>query len=261
MYDFIINYVVSLMISAEFVAHRGDCSGHIENTLSSIRSTLMAGIRLIEIDVQLSKDGVPVLFHDRTLDRLTHTKGAVAELSLYELQQLRLYSTQESENEKTRHNFASIPTLDDVIALVLQYPSVRLFVEVKRINFLFFSYQYVMHQLLPCITPVSERTILLSFSYRFLRYCQHDTNYQLAYVLPNWSNLNAKMLNKLKPDYIFCNHELIPINYPFLNDQYIWVLYEITDLQALQHFYQRGVRYFESFDSVNLKKALQHAAL
>jgi len=49
------------------VAHRGWQRRYPENTLPAIKGALDAGARYIEVDVQLSADGVPVLFHDRTL--------------------------------------------------------------------------------------------------------------------------------------------------------------------------------------------------
>ncbi|TXS06587.1 hypothetical protein EAO73_11150 [Streptomyces sp. col6] len=52
------------------VAHRGDPYRARENTLSSIRSALERGADAVEIDVRVTRDGVPVLLHDATLDRL-----------------------------------------------------------------------------------------------------------------------------------------------------------------------------------------------
>ncbi|NUP42747.1 MAG: glycerophosphodiester phosphodiesterase, partial [Streptomyces sp.] len=52
------------------VAHRGDPYEYRENTLPSVRSALLKGADAVEVDVRLTRDGVPVLLHDRTLDRL-----------------------------------------------------------------------------------------------------------------------------------------------------------------------------------------------
>ena len=52
------------------VAHRGDPYRARENTLDSIRSALERGADSVEIDVRVTRDGVPVLLHDVTLDRL-----------------------------------------------------------------------------------------------------------------------------------------------------------------------------------------------
>ncbi|WNI22159.1 glycerophosphodiester phosphodiesterase [Streptomyces sp. ITFR-16] len=52
------------------VAHRGDPYRFRENTLPSIRSALERGADAVEIDVRVTRDGVPVLLHDATLERL-----------------------------------------------------------------------------------------------------------------------------------------------------------------------------------------------
>ncbi|WP_411148643.1 glycerophosphodiester phosphodiesterase [Streptomyces sp. A30] len=52
------------------VAHRGDPYRVRENTIDSLRSALRLGADAVEIDVRLTRDGVPVLLHDETLKRL-----------------------------------------------------------------------------------------------------------------------------------------------------------------------------------------------
>ncbi|CAM5390943.1 glycerophosphodiester phosphodiesterase [Streptomyces atroolivaceus] len=52
------------------VAHRGDPYRARENTLPSIRSAVERGADAVEIDVRVTRDGVPVLLHDSTLERL-----------------------------------------------------------------------------------------------------------------------------------------------------------------------------------------------
>jgi glycerophosphoryl diester phosphodiesterase len=65
------------------------CGGHApENTLSGIRKALQFGADAIEIDVQATADGVPVLMHDLTVDRTTNGSGYVAKLPLDALRAL-----------------------------------------------------------------------------------------------------------------------------------------------------------------------------
>jgi len=65
------------------------CGGHApENTLTGIREAIRIGADAIEIDVQASADGVPVLMHDLTVDRTTGGSGEVAKLTLEQLRAL-----------------------------------------------------------------------------------------------------------------------------------------------------------------------------
>lgn len=63
------------------VGHRGDPRHAPENTLASLEMAWRHGRRAVECDVRASRDGVPVLCHDATLDRVTALRGLVARRS------------------------------------------------------------------------------------------------------------------------------------------------------------------------------------
>ena len=67
------------------IAHRGASAEAPENTLPAFERALALGVVEVELDVQLSRDGVPVLFHDRTLDEKTPLRGPVRDHSAQEL--------------------------------------------------------------------------------------------------------------------------------------------------------------------------------
>ena len=77
----------------DLVAHRGWARNYPENTLSAVDAAITAGARFVEIDVQLSSDAFPVLFHDRDLARMCGVKGAVHERTLSELRALACAET------------------------------------------------------------------------------------------------------------------------------------------------------------------------
>jgi glycerophosphoryl diester phosphodiesterase len=66
-------------------AHRGGSRLAPENTMAAFERGLAAGADGIECDVHLSRDGVPVVIHDKTLDRTTNATGPVSALSADEL--------------------------------------------------------------------------------------------------------------------------------------------------------------------------------
>ncbi len=69
----------------KIIAHRGNSSGAPENTLEAFRQAVNIGAHGVELDVQLSRDGVPVVIHDETLERTTDGTGAVAAHSAAEI--------------------------------------------------------------------------------------------------------------------------------------------------------------------------------
>jgi glycerophosphoryl diester phosphodiesterase len=70
------------------VAHRGDPYRFRENTIGSIRSALDQGADAVEIDVRLTRDGVPVLLHDENLKRLWAHDRLLRSLSAAQLREL-----------------------------------------------------------------------------------------------------------------------------------------------------------------------------
>src|SRR5690349_20515331 len=70
------------------IAHRGDSAARPENTLSAFKQGLSVGADLIEMDVQLTKDGQVVVLHDVTVNRTTDGSGSVREMTLAEVKKL-----------------------------------------------------------------------------------------------------------------------------------------------------------------------------
>lgn len=72
------------------LAHRGLTTVAAENTLAAFADALAAGAQWLEIDVNTTVDGVPIVFHDPFLDRLTSRSGLVRNVPWKEIQQLKL---------------------------------------------------------------------------------------------------------------------------------------------------------------------------
>ncbi len=91
---------------AGIYAHRGASAELPENTLPAFARAVELGAFGIELDVHLSADGVPVVIHDETVDRTTNGTGAVADLTVADLQAL------------DAGNGEPVPTLRQVLDLV-----------------------------------------------------------------------------------------------------------------------------------------------
>ena len=103
-------------------AHRGDSAHFPENTMAAFRAAIEVGVDMIETDVQLTRDGVPVLIHDKTVDRTTDGTGDVKDMTFAELRAL---------NAGTEELPQQIPTLSELLEL-LQGTGVTLNLEVKE---------------------------------------------------------------------------------------------------------------------------------
>lgn len=103
-----------------YYAHRGlhnNKSGAPENSMAAFKKAIESGYG-IELDVQLTKDQIPVVFHDETLQRVCGVDGKLRDYTYEELQQFKLYQS----NQR-------IPRFQDVLALV--NGCVPLIIEIK----------------------------------------------------------------------------------------------------------------------------------
>lgn len=91
-------------------AHRGASADAPENTIAAFNLARRQNADGIELDVQLTRDRVPVVIHDDTVDRTTNGHGAVQEMTVLELKQLDA-GTWKGEGFRGE----KIPTLADVL--------------------------------------------------------------------------------------------------------------------------------------------------
>lgn len=108
----------------QVLAHRGDSRREPENTLPAFTAAVHRGADGVELDVRLTRDGVPVVIHDATVDRTTDGHGRVGELSTTELRRLRCRAT---GGHRSR---PGVPLLAEVVAWARQH-RVELHVELK----------------------------------------------------------------------------------------------------------------------------------
>ena len=101
----------------KILAHRGSTEGGaVENTLEAFRFALDSGLKYLETDVQVTKDGVAVLFHDGDLRRVAGVRRRVSECTLAELQSVRI-------GESSR-----IPTLAEALS---RFPEAKWNIDIK----------------------------------------------------------------------------------------------------------------------------------
>jgi glycerophosphoryl diester phosphodiesterase len=133
------------------VAHRGYPAQYPENTLSSFQAALDHSYTYVEFDVQLSKDGIPVIMHDYTVDRMTDGKGRVNDFTLEELKKLRVKEIE------------TIPTLEETL-LLLQGKPINIMVELKQAGYLHPGLEEKTLELLRR-TDTFDQAIIISFDH------------------------------------------------------------------------------------------------
>ncbi|XP_069701333.1 glycerophosphodiester phosphodiesterase 1 isoform X2 [Periplaneta americana] len=109
------------------IAHRGAALDAPENSISAFRQAKEKGMTAVEFDVALTKDQVPIVFHDDTVDRMTDATGRINNMTWEELKQLDI-----SEKHPMRHKYGGerIPLFEDVVKECLHL-GLRMFIDLK----------------------------------------------------------------------------------------------------------------------------------
>jgi glycerophosphoryl diester phosphodiesterase len=98
------------------MAHRGFSLAGLENSLAAFRAAVELGYSHLETDVHTTSDGELLLFHDRTLDRITDGHGRIHDLTADQVREARIGGTE------------PVPTFDELVAA---FPDARFNLDVK----------------------------------------------------------------------------------------------------------------------------------
>lgn len=232
------------MAIPQLVAHRGYPEHFPENTLIGVEAAIRAGARLVEIDVQLSADEVPVLLHDKSLQRVCGFKGTVHHLSYDQLRALH-----PSEFERFGYRFAQlhIPSLAEFCQLLRAWPGVTAFVELKQSSIDHFGETVVLNRVLRELEPVASQVVLISFSLDILLTARKRGVALLGAVLESWRQRKHAIIREIGPQYIICNVQLLPRWGHLRANNAKLVVYEITSARRALNLAARGVDFVETF--------------
>lgn len=230
---------------SNLVAHRGYAGRYVENTLAAITAAIAAGARYVEIDVQLTADHVPVLYHDRSLQALAHVAGAVADLSLQQMRALRLTASgADGQRFASQHPCS----LQEVALLLAAHPQVTLFVELKRVSLQTFSVPLVVDRVLTELAPVREQCVIISYDRPALEYARERGVDRIGWVMEPWDDAMLAQAQTLQPQFLFTDHSIVPADArPLAPAPWQWALYEIGSLELARRWHDDGAHLLETF--------------
>lgn len=175
----------------QVIAHRGYSSEFPENTLAAFEGACNLGVDYIEMDVQATKDGVLVMFHDTELVRITGASGNVIDYTYEELCALDAGSWFHADFAGEK-----IPTLDETLAY-LQEQDCRIYLELKDIGAVEGFAESVAAT--AANYGMTERCVFASFNYEYLKQIKaYDENAQVLY---NTMSDQAEVVNEFPAEY------------------------------------------------------------
>jgi len=235
------------------VAHRGYQAQYPENSLIGIEAALAAGIVNIECDVQFSGDGVAMLYHDLSLERISGLPGTLLD---YRCQELCKLPAGEPGRLGKQYSAVRIHPLSDLLALVVQYPQARFFIEIKQETLHHIGRKAAVEQLCQHFFAHSDRVVMISFDLEVIR-CARQSGWPLCgLVLNTLAQASQQAVVAIDPDYIYVDQLLIDDSF-MVSDLPLtahWVTYEVIDRRMGWRLLEAGFSLLESFNAPFLSK-------
>ncbi len=234
----------SVSLSADqLVAHRGYQRHYPENSPLALEKAIACGACYVEIDVQFSADGVPLLYHDDTLERISGREGRLSQYHFRALQELTA-----GEPERLGNAFAEVRIvgLVELVNVLRRHPQVQAFVELKEEAVRDYGAHSCLGSIRETLAPVIDRCVLISFDLDALREARALGFRRIGAVLRDWSARHA-LAAELGAEVMFCNTKRIGENDSLHIEDCAVAVYEVDDVQQAQYWLARGARWVESF--------------
>lgn len=241
-------------MTAELIAHRGYARHFPENTLVAFAAALDSGARYIETDIQLSKDGVPVLFHDNDLMRMCGVKGAVHNFSYAQLQQ---FPVSYAERFGDQFDKVRITPLADLVTLLRKRPKVTAFIELKRNSMQYHGRGVVLDTVIRQLKPVMSQCVIISFSLEAVLAARRRHWPRVGVVIERWKERKQKIISDIKPEFIFCDVKGLPWWGTLYTGRVNLAVYDIESPRHARKLARRGVDFIETFDIGEMAKKLK----
>jgi len=192
-------------------AHRGYFTDEIpENSIKSIEKA-MEKEKGIEIDIRLSKDQCPMVFHDYRLDRMTNKEGFFGSYNKYELEDMQLLGT----NEK-------IPTLKEVLVLI--DGKVPIILDLKGDLFS----KSLENKVLMALEDYNGTVYLQSANPMTNRYLSEESKYKIGYITISLLPIGDVIFQKFQA---YLADSISEFDYVALNGKY----FKTEELATLDH--------------------------
>ncbi|WP_425446533.1 glycerophosphodiester phosphodiesterase [Dethiothermospora halolimnae] len=196
------------MGKTKIIAHRGASGYAPENTIIAFKKAIEMGVDGLELDVQLSKDGVAVICHDEKVDRTTNGTGFIKDLTLKEIEELDAGSWFDE-----RFCGEKIPTLEELMYLIRD-ENILLNIEIKN-NII--QYEGIVEKIIKIIEGYNKEkdTIISSFNHNSLLKVKKINNnlktgalYMSGLVEP-WNYAKRINVDALHPFFYNIKKELV----------------------------------------------------
>jgi glycerophosphoryl diester phosphodiesterase len=235
------------------VAHRGLAATWPENTLPALQAAVAAGARWVEVDVQLSADGVPLLLHDADLVRVAGRPESVFDLPAAALADIPVG---EPARFGARFPAARAPTLAEFAQWLAGTEDVSAFVEFKSESIERFGRNALADACMQAMTPAPGRWVPIASDYEILALAGDLGAPALGWIVRGFDPAVETRARALPARWLFCRHDRLPPG-PLPPGPWEWVIYEVADAMLARELLARGARWLETMAIDSLRGLLE----
>jgi len=228
------------------VAHRGYSGRYPENTLLAYEAAYEYGARYMELDLQLSADEVPIVHHDVNMRRMAGVDLDIRDIKAKHVKSLKASYPERFDDEFVDNEFT---TFRKLCKWLQSHSDVTMFVEIKQESIDRFGVPLFIDEAYRRIlkADVASQCVIISFNHEVIEYSRKVSSMRTGWVLPKFNDVHKEILDELKPDFLFWDKDILPIE-----DEKIWrgswqnAVYNLDDVASAIAMANRGIPFLET---------------
>ena len=224
------------------IAHRGVSGTYPENTLSAFQAAIDLGAEMVELDVSISKDGIPVVVHDKTVDRTTDFEGDVQSFTLEELKKMEVgaWFSEEFRGEEFPTLRESLELMKDEIAVNIEIKTEAVSDEIE---------DGIVDKALQIVKELdmSSSVVFSSFDYRVMEQLNALDSQMPKALLYEASQsadlLPSELVQKYQVDVFNCSYRQLSEEWikDLQSHQIPYLVYTVNESELMEELIERGV--------------------
>ena len=224
------------------IAHRGLAHRFPENTMVALEAALACGVMLLEYDIQCTSDGVPILLHDESFERVSGLDHQVNELTLERALEISV-----GYPARFGDRFADIhaPTLEQTAISLAGHSDAISLVELKQPSIEHVGRHALVKTVGELLAPIAGRAIIISFDAQVLEVAK-VAGFPIGFCTAKLDSLAREECEALIPDLLLFNEIELTDTTELWAGPWRHACWEVTNVERAVTLFDRGVHYVES---------------
>ncbi len=241
------------------IAHRGTPLALPENTLAGVESAVACGARFVEVDIQITADRVPILYHDADWQRISGAPGRVVDTPLADAQS---WGAPAIDRFGSQFQGTPLTTLHALMQAATHWPPhVRLFLEIKSQSLRHFDADTALGWIARAAgfdRHADRIAAVISFDDEALAQVRDRWRLPIGWVLPASCQAMQERAARLAPEFLFCHEQRLPAApRDAWQGPWQWAVYPVNEPAAAERLFASAWDLIETDDLRRLRRHFQ----